>query len=498
MTSARSGSFLLAAVAGLLSILWPLASVRADDNDALRNEALALNDVTGDTPIKGEIKALIDNPVHTKKLLALAVKMAKEKEQPFSYNGALILARAALILRDVPACQTFYFVCAEQARNLQSTQKLAQAYYGMLDLIDLLYLEKKYQVSVRTSQEFLEELERQGIPGEFKAKVVRRMIKAMSKEGKTEEATRVADKLIKSSEDNPNWRNTQLKAWLLNEKGQYDEAVKAYQRVLEQAEKEDEKEFDEEPKDLVVDNAREDIVKIYTKQGKIDDAYRVIDTMFKPKDWRNGFFKGFVQQETGHPDAAAKVYEDLIVKVGKDDSLEKDLREKTQARVRYILSGVYVDMDRLDKASEQLQMLLGAEPDSPVYNNDLGYIWADHDQKLDEAEKMIRKALDEDRKLRKKRGLDEDKENAAYLDSMGWVLFKQKKFAEAKKYLLEAVQDPDGQHIEIMDHLGDAYKALGEKKEAIDTWKRAVQVETTTLREKQRKAIVEKKLKENE
>ena len=66
----------------------------------------------------------------------------------------------------------------------------------------------------------------------------------------------------------------------------------------------------------------------------------------------------------------------------------------------------------------------------------------------------IRKALDEDRKQRKERpelGLEEDKDNAAYLDSLGWVLFKKKNLKEAKKYLLEAIQDPDGQHVEIID-----------------------------------------------
>jgi len=111
---------------------------------------------------------------------------------------------------------------------------------------------------------------------------------------------------------------------------------------------------------------------------------------------------------------------------------------------------------------------------------------------------MIRKALDEDRKKRRDRSdlkPDEDKDNAAYLDSLGWVLFKKKKFQDAKKYLLEAIKDKEGQHIEIYDHLGDAHMALGEKGEALAIWKKALEIPATSKREQQRKAQVEKKLK---
>src|SRR5262249_27969744 len=76
-----------------------------------------------------------------------------------------------------------------------------------------------------------------------------------------------------------------------------------------------------------------------------------------------------------------------------------------------------------------------------------------------------------------------------------WVLFKQKKYEEAKKYLLEAVKQEEGQHAEILDHLGDVYLALGEKAEAIAAWKKAIEAARDTKREQARKEEVEKKLK---
>ena len=108
---------------------------------------------------------------------------------------------------------------------------------------------------------------------------------------------------------------------------------------------------------------------------------------------------------------------------------------------------------------------------------------------------------DEDRKQRKLKGLsegEEDDDNAAYLDSLGWVLFKQKKYKEALPPLEEAVKDTEGQHIEIFDHLGDVQMALGNRTAAVDAWKKGLEFVGTSKREQERKVTVEKKLKEQE
>jgi tetratricopeptide (TPR) repeat protein len=401
----------------LFSTLGLIQPIRAADDDAaLRKRALALNDVTGDDPIKGEINALVQDSANTKKLLAAAQRMAKENDQVFSYNAAFILARAALQLKELGSSLEFYKICADQAGKLQSSYKLVQACLGMMAIIDLLYVEKKYEESSKLSQEFLELLERQRVNERFKEEVLRRMIQALTKQGKTGEAGKLINNLLKAREKD--WRNLRLKAWF--------------------------------------------------------------------------------EYETDHPEEAAKLYEAALGQVPKDDSLEKEDKVEEQAQLRYILSAVYVDLDKIDKAVEHLKALLALEPNNSTFNNDLGYIWADHDQNLDEAERMIRKALDEDRKKRRDRSdlkPDEDKDNAAYLDSLGWVLFKKKKFQDAKKYLLEAIKDKEGQHIEIYDHLGDAHMALGEKGEALAIWKKALEIPATSKREQQRKAQVEKKLK---
>ena len=74
---------------------------------------------------------------------------------------------------------------------------------------------------------------------------------------------------------------------------------------------------------------------------------------------------------------------------------------------------VYVNLGDFSKGEAELETLLQRNPDEAGVNNDLGYLYADQGKNLEKAEAMIRKALREEPK------------NAAYLDSLGWVLFKR-------------------------------------------------------------------------
>src|SRR5437016_981939 len=97
MLSARNGTILIITASAVLCTAW-YNPVQAPDEANLRKKALSLNNVTGEDPIKGEIQALVDDAAGTRQLLAVATKMAGEKPQPFNYNGAFVLAQAALRL----------------------------------------------------------------------------------------------------------------------------------------------------------------------------------------------------------------------------------------------------------------------------------------------------------------------------------------------------------------------------------------------------------------
>ncbi len=412
---------LMLALALLAAWPAPAAPVPTEIDEGMRRRALALNDVTGDEPIDGKIKLLVSEPKETRKLLDAALVMAKDpKKQPFNYNAAYILSTTADELKHVEAAKAFFRICAQHAQKLKSGRKLALAY---LNLSRILYENKEFAASEKVCQEFLnmEDEEGQG----YKTLLLQVMIEAIAKQGRKDEALKLADNYVKLRKDWRAYEAHELKASVQHEFGMDAEAIKSYETALD------------------------------------------------------------------------------LLKKGKAEDFDKGERERLIRRVRYVMSNVYLDMKNVNKAAEYLQENLKEEPNNPTYNNDLGYIWADHDMNLDESEKMIRKAIEDDRKQRQKENPDakpeDDEDNAAYLDSLGWVLFKKKKYKEALEPLLKAAKQKEGQHIEILDHLGEVHLALGEKDKAIAAWKKGLEyADPEKKREKEYKAKVEKKIKDNE
>jgi tetratricopeptide (TPR) repeat protein len=411
----------------------------AENVDDSLQKLKELNKVTGNDALQGSLKLLLDDKEGAKQLVAAALPMAKEKKEALSYNAALVLALVSADMKDMPKSEVFFRICMDQAAKLQSPRKILQSYGG---LIDLYYDNKKYDDSARICQELLELKTDDGKP-----RIV--LTATTTKFGEVD----------------------------FNEDDAFDAAKRlrpGVHRLLIQA---------------------------IAKQGKYNEALKLVDRLLKDQDnWQEHQLKASVLHEAGKFDESAKAYEDVIDRITKDKELEPEDKEFWLERTRYTLSNVFLDMGKINLATEQLQQLLAKKPDHPGYNNDLGYIWADNGMNLDEAEKMIRKALELDRKKRQaspKFDPDIDHDNGAYLDSLGWVLFKRGQFEEAKKILLEAVKDKDSQHIEIFDHLGDVHLALKEKAEALAAWRKGLEHVGETRRELERKAIVEKKIDQN-
>jgi tetratricopeptide (TPR) repeat protein len=256
-----------------------------------------------------------------------------------------------------------------------------------------------------------------------------------------------------------------------------------------------------------VDDARplvlEKLVQAKAMQGNTDEALRIAESLIQLTDggWYFTQLKGWVLRQAGRYPAAIEAYTDAIDKLETTRGITKDVKARMKDRMRYSLSGLHVDNKDLDKASKELEGLIKRHPDNPTYKNDLGFIWADHDMKIDEAEKLIKEALDLDKarqeKALKEGLIDEVKETSAYLDSMGWVLFKKKDFKAALPYLKKASEDEDeGDHLEIWDHLADCQLALGDKAGAIESWQRGLTFEDVSKRDEARRRRVVAKLKE--
>lgn len=149
-------------------------------------------------------------------------------------------------------------------------------------------------------------------------------------------------------------------------------------------------------------------------------------------------------------------------------------------KVRYVLSVIYSTAQQYDKSEEQLLLVLKDDPDDATANNDLAYLWADQNKKLDEAEKRIRRALELDKRQRSnlaRISLDSDRDNAAFVDSLGWVLFRKGDWQSARRELEKAASLPAGDDDPVVwDHLGDVYFRLKETDKAGSAWRKAIEL----------------------
>ena len=122
--------------------------------------------------------------------------------------------------------------------------------------------------------------------------------------------------------------------------------------------------------------------------------------------------------------------------------------------------------DKLGKTSDMerlLKSLIASHPDYHHAYNALGYSYADRGVQLEEARRLIRKAL-------------EFAPNDPYInDSLAWVEFRSGNSAEALRILELAFKaKPDA---EIAAHMGEVLWAMGDKERALSTWREGLKID---------------------
>lgn len=120
--------------------------------------------------------------------------------------------------------------------------------------------------------------------------------------------------------------------------------------------------------------------------------------------------------------------------------------------------------DQLDRPEDNLRALRAAQklaPANPTLQNNLGYLLLDHGGDLKEAAALIEAAV------------KQDPENGSFVDSLGWLRFRQGDLKEAEAQLRRAAQMRP-YSADVRQHLGEVLLKLGKTDEAITQWERAL------------------------
>jgi len=144
------------------------------------------------------------------------------------------------------------------------------------------------------------------------------------------------------------------------------------------------------------------------------------------------------------------------------------------------LGACYERIGDYPKAEEYFQKCLELSPDWPEACNYLGYMWAERGVNLQKARELIEKAVKGEPK------------NAAYLDSLAWVLFKLEQPQDALKPMLQAIELSAKPDPTLFDHLGDIYQALKQQDKARDAWEKSLALERNEAIQKKLDAAAQK------
>lgn len=154
-----------------------------------------------------------------------------------------------------------------------------------------------------------------------------------------------------------------------------------------------------------------------------------------------------------------------------------DSSQKPYSHDFYLNYGsAYERSGKIGLAESIFERCLKLYPDAHEVLNYLAYMWAEKGIKLDKALEYVLHAL------------QLEPENGAYIDTLGWIYYQQKRYEDALKQLIKANErlpnDPT-----ITDHIGDAYLALNKIDEATSWWEQSylLDIENKTVAEKLRK-----------
>src|SRR5262249_15121845 len=167
-------------------------------------------------------------------------------------------------------------------------------------------------------------------------------------------------------------------------------------------------------------------------------------------------YLGMAHYRAGRYDRAVRAYEEGLAL----DETHKDLH--------FQLGVAYEKQGKFDQAVSEFRRVIALDPKHAEAYNYVGYMFAEKGIRLDEAEGLIRKAL------------ELEPENGYYIDSLGWAYYQQGRYGDAVRELRRAVElTRDKEDAVIYDHLGEAYLKMGDEPSALAAWEKSLTLDPT-------------------
>lgn len=196
--------------------------------------------------------------------------------------------------------------------------------------------------------------------------------------------------------------------------------------------------------------------------------------LYDPSEITFYYYEGEAHYRSGNNAEAIRVLQRGAERV--DENTDPQLASDVLA----LLGDVLHDSHLTEEAYLAYDRSLEYNPLNLFCLNNYAYFLSVEGRNLEKAEPMSRRTV------------EVEPQNATYLDTYAWILFKLGRYREAQIYMEEALRyTPETEeNASIFDHAGDIFYHAGDKKLAPEYWKKALQLTT----DKAQKKVLQRKI----
>ena len=203
--------------------------------------------------------------------------------------------------------------------------------------------------------------------------------------------------------------------------------------------------------------ARLQLLSFAISKEDLDEVIRICSPAveYMPEALEFYYYWGLAHYQKDQHDEALEVFKKGVRQVGADS-------DKNMVSDFYSIMGDLYHTKKMNaEAYAAYDSALVYKPDNIGALNNYAYYLSVEKKNLDKAEEMSYKTV------------KAEPTNNTYLDTYAWILFEKGKYAEARIYIDQALQNGGDKSSVVVEHCGDIYWMTEEPEKALEYWKQA-------------------------
>ncbi len=226
-------------------------------------------------------------------------------------------------------------------------------------------------------------------------------------------------------------------------------------------------------------------LQLLSYAAKRNDLDEIIDICSKAIDYTPEvldfyYYKAIGLYQTNRHEEALDTYRKATAQITKESNTE------LVSDIFTAMGDLYQQTGRLEEAYLCYDSALVYNPSNLLVLNNYAYFLSEEGRQLDKAELMSYRTI------------KAEPQNATYLDTYAWILYKQQRYEEALGYIEQALAADSVPSDVLYEHAGDIHYRLGDVQRALDYWKQALELQrkAEAVEERLKKKVKLRKLTE--